>query len=58
MVVFGRQCSESVWNNLLIDIAEEPHSLYSIDLVEFEKLGEEYRTNISREGKVLYESDS
>ena len=54
-VVFTKNCSENDWTNLLINLSEGPHSLYNVEIVEYEKLSPEYQENISREGKVIYE---
>lgn len=54
-VVVGKTCTSAEWTKLLIEVSEEPLSLYPIDLVEYERLGKEYQDNISLEGKVIYE---
>ena len=55
LAVFGKTCSDSQWNTLLVDIAEEPFSLYVIDLVDHNILSEDYEKQISCEGKAIYE---
>jgi predicted nucleotidyltransferase len=52
--IHRRKCSDDEWNRLLIDLEEEPWSLYKIDLVELDKLGDEYKSAIAREGIVIY----
>jgi uncharacterized protein len=42
------------WAEVQVAIAEEPLTLYSVDLVHFEAMSLEYQVNISREGKLLY----
>ena len=50
----GRSCSESDWNSLVVDLADQAGTLFSMDLVEVEKIGPDYRLNIDKEGKLLY----
>jgi uncharacterized protein len=52
--VQGRSCSEDAWNRLIVDIMEEPYTLYPIDLVEIEKLTEAYQDRINQEGVLLW----
>ena len=50
----GRSCSDDQWNRLLVDLRDEPLTLYSIDLVESELLSEDYLANIKSDGRQLY----
>lgn len=49
-----KTCSEAEWNSLLLQIQEDPLSLYSVDIVEYEKLTQIYRTAIDKEGIELW----
>lgn len=55
LCVIQKNCHETAWTKILVDISEEPWSLYRIDLVEFEKLNDEYKKNIHNDGVILYE---
>jgi predicted nucleotidyltransferase len=54
LCVFGRTCSDSMWNRLTSELDSGSLTLHKIDLVEFEKLDANYRTNILKEGILLY----
>ncbi len=56
IAVMGRKNSEREWNEALTMIEETPITLHPIDIVEFEKLSDEYQSNIREEGKILYGS--
>lgn len=43
------------WSKFLVDVEEEPITLQKIDIVCYEDMNEEYRTNIEKEGALLYE---
>ncbi|MGZ3747845.1 MAG: nucleotidyltransferase family protein [Pseudobdellovibrionaceae bacterium] len=42
------------WTQLLIEIDEQALSLYPVDLVLYEELGDDYKRNIQAEGKLIY----
>lgn len=42
------------WARLQISLEEQPITLYHVDLVDFSKLDENYRGQITSEGKSLY----
>ncbi|HEY8271663.1 MAG TPA: nucleotidyltransferase domain-containing protein [Pseudobdellovibrionaceae bacterium] len=42
------------WTQLQVELDEKALSLYSVDLVLYQDLGEDYRKNIQVEGKVIY----
>ena len=56
IAVSERSCSADEWNRFVVNLEQEALTLYKIDLVELEKLGDDYQKNISTEGKTLYES--
>lgn len=56
--VIAKKCTEAEWASLLIEIQEEPYTLHKIDLVEFEKLNQDYKDQIKNQGIILYESNS
>lgn len=58
VAIVGRQCSVDEWNRLMADIEDLPLTLHTVEIVEIERLGEEYRKSIRREGKPLYEQGS
>jgi len=47
--------NNSKWTNFSNQLNEEPWTLYGVDLVLYESLGDDYRTNIQKEGVLLYE---
>lgn len=56
LAVMGKACSEDEWTRLVLNVSESEKSLYTIDLVEFEKLSAEYQSRIEQDGKIIYES--
>ena len=42
------------WTKLQIDLSEDPITLYSVDLVDFNQLNSEYQSRILKEGRRLY----
>jgi len=54
IAIRGIKCNDQAWTRLLVELEEEPGSLYQIDLVQFEELAKDYKLNISAEGKILY----
>lgn len=42
------------WTQLQVELDEIAVSLYPVDLVLYEDLGEDYKNNIQAEGKVIY----
>lgn len=42
------------WARLQLALEEEPVTLYSVDLVDFDQVNNEYKKHISTEGKVVY----
>jgi predicted nucleotidyltransferase len=55
LAVLGRTCTDAEWTRLWLDLTEGPWTLFSIDLVEFEKLDPKYQAQILNEGKKLYD---
>lgn len=58
LCVMKKSCSEDDWNSLLISIQDDPHTLLKVDLVEFETLSKVYQDEISKNGVILYGSNS
>ncbi len=56
LCVFHRHCTDREWNELLISIEEDPHTLFTVELVEFETLSKVYQDAIRKDGVTLYES--
>ena len=50
----GRKTSDEEWNRWLAELHEQPLSLFSLDIVEMEKLGKDYLTSIKKEGVKIY----
>lgn len=46
--------ASNIWTEILVDLEEKALSLYPVDLVLFEELGDDYKQNIQAEGKVIY----
>lgn len=42
------------YNQSFIEIQEEPYTLHPVDIVEYEKMDENYRKNIDKEGQIIY----
>jgi predicted nucleotidyltransferase len=42
------------WAKVLVDLENEPYTLYKIDLVHFESLDQAYQKNIQSEGLLIY----
>ena len=42
------------WSRIQVALAEEPITLYSVDLLDFSCLNDEYKKRIKFEGKILY----
>ena len=57
LCVVKKNCSEDLWNRLLISIHDDPYTLLGVDLVEFENLSQLYQDDIKKIGVVLYESN-
>ena len=55
--VVGKTCSAETWAKLLVEIENEPLTLFKIDLLEFESLSKIYQEQIQSEGKILYDRD-
>lgn len=49
-----KHCDEISWTKLLLEIIEEPITLYSVDVVEEEKLMPEYVEEVKNRGLLLY----
>ncbi len=45
----------SEWAELKASLEEKNLTLFNVDLMILESLGDDYRKNIQREGKILYE---
>ncbi len=58
LCVVGKQCDEDLWNQLLISVQEDPHTLLKVDLVEFETLSNTHQSEVKKDGVILYESDT
>lgn len=43
------------WSRYQAEAAEEPFTLHKVDLLIYEKVSEDYRRNIDKDGVVLYE---
>lgn len=54
IAVVGRICDEKTWNKILIAIEEDPLSLQTVEVVEYEKLQNPYKEAIDKEGVVLW----
>lgn len=54
IAVKNKSCDENTWNSLLSDIQENPVTLYSVDIVEYEKLLQPYKNQIDKEGITLW----
>jgi predicted nucleotidyltransferase len=52
--ITARSCSEKDWNQLILTIADEPITLFKVELVELERLNKEYQGNISKDGVLIY----
>ena len=50
-----KQKNEQAWSHLLVNLHEEVMTLWSVDLVDYSELSEEYKNNIKKEGVTLYE---
>ncbi len=55
-IAFLGLASPEKWINLKADYYEEPITLLKVDLLIYEQASQEYRSNIDREGVLLYES--
>lgn len=53
-----RSAPTSVWARLLVDLQEEPITLYRVDLVDFSSLSDEFKKRILLEGKKIYVRES
>lgn len=42
------------WIQLKVLLSDDSPSLYSVDLVLYESLGDDYKKNIAHEGKLIY----
>ena len=42
------------WTELIVELEEKNLSLYPVDVVQFEGLADDYKKNISVDGKLLY----
>lgn len=49
-----KQCTEAVWTRLWLEIMEEPITLYSVDIMEEEKLTPTYAKEVKKKGMLLY----
>ncbi len=45
---------KSHWSKFVVTAAEEPWTLFDLDLVDMDELGQDYLQNIKTEGKRLY----
>ena len=54
IAVFGKECSEQEWTQLVLDIEENPFTLLKIDLIEADKVQGEFKKRINEEGRILY----
>ncbi len=54
IAVKSSKITTDAWARLQIDLQEEPITLYQVDLVDFSQMDNDYKNQISREGKVLY----
>lgn len=45
----------SAWARIILALEEEPITLHRVDLVDWEKLDDQYKMRISAEGRVLYD---
>lgn len=46
--------NDSRWSEFLAEVGVAPHTLYRTDLVNIDKLGPDYQSNIKKEGVLLY----
>ncbi len=58
IAVVQKKCSEEDWTHVLVHLSTEPLTLHKVDLVEYETLAQDYKENIKKEGKALYEASS
>jgi len=47
--------STANWSKVSVALAEEPLTLYKIDLLRFEELSAEYKAEVEREGVRVYD---
>lgn len=45
---------EEQWSRFLLDIEEEPQTLYKVDLVKWDQLDSSYHASIRKEGVMVY----
>ena len=50
-----KNLTSSAWNDFLVTADDEPITLYKVDLVHYENMDENYKSNINQEGLILYE---
>ena len=50
----GRKSSNENWNRWLVDFQEKSLSLFSVDIVEMEKLNKDYLASVKKEGIKIY----
>jgi uncharacterized protein len=50
----SKKCSEANWIKLLVDIDDQPYTLFKLDIVEVEKVNPEYLKNIETDGVTIY----
>ena len=56
IAIVQKNCSEEDWTKILVYLSTETLTLHKVDLAEYELLAQDYRNNIQKEGKTLYES--